>query len=824
MRQMDGRGTCTAPAFRLPLAVVGRKPVPYTRLLTKREAQTLRNREAERYARWSAMAAGLILLAVIGAYIYRAVLRLEARKEMPAAVPASVERKSAEFTYKSVDQGRTLFTLRASEVTQFKDRDRALLEDVWITIYGRDGKRNDDIHTRECSYDPQGGGARCQGSVQIEIGDAKFSEAGVASPALKLVTSDLTFDRETGNASTGAPVQFTFPGGSGSGVGVDYSTRDATMRVERAIQFQLDASRKTGGLPVTVSGSSLEIYRDDRTAILNGPVSVRQGNRELSAQQISIEFDSANRARQVLVQGQPEIRAKESDGTMKASAMQFVGLLNPAGWVERVIAEGNVQATRQTKASTGRFSAGHVEFAMVPERNVIDSMTATQDVAAVSQQGSQTDTLRTAALRVKFANAESTRKPEEKVLPGEIGKAQIESADTLAPGIIELAKGGETTTVSAQRFVAQAGANGQMKTFYGHSGVTIRRQTKDGTPQMISAPELTALLGSHGEWMAVEETGGVKMRQGDREAIASSARIDRGTGAIELEGSPTIIDAQSRTTAKSMSFYQKLGDLEAGGGVVSTYLPAGGQPAVSWGAGAAHISAETLTGSTTSGHVTYAGHVTLWQGESVLEADRIDVWRDEKKMQASGNVVAVFPQSSGPSIPDFGQPARKKTMDSEPTLWKIHAPLLTYWDAEGRAHLEGGVIASSSQGTLHSRTLDVYLGPGGSKTGAQQSTSSQATDTQTSGMALLGAGRQLDRVVARGGVVVEQAGRHGQAEQAEYTASDGKFVLSGGKPSVTDGSNNSASGSSLTFYVANDTILIDSQEGSRTLTKHKVEK
>jgi len=28
----------------------------------------------------------------------------------------------------------------------------------------------------------------------------------------------------------------------------------------------------------------------------------------------------------------------------------------------------------------------------------------------------------------------------------------------------------------------------------------------------------------------------------------------------------------------------------------------------------------------------------------------------------------------------------------------------------------------------------------------------------------------------------------------------------------------------LTFFVANDTILIDSQDGSRTLTKHRVEK
>jgi lipopolysaccharide export system protein LptA len=261
--------------------------------------------------------------------------------------------------------------------------------------------------------------------------------------------------------------------------------------------------------------------------------------------------------------------------------------------------------------------------------------------------------------------------------------------------------------------------------------------------------------------------------------------------------------------------------------VVSTYLPDGGQSTVSLGAGAAHISAETLTGSANSGHVTYARHVRLWQDEAVLESDRIDVWRHEKKMQASGNVVAVFPQNAaGPSIPEFAKAANREAKDSGPTLWKIRAPILTYWADQGKAHLGGGVVASSDQGTLHSQTLDVYLGqsldrPASVRTSAGAPTGSPE---QSPSLTSLGGGRQLERVVARGGVVVEQGGRHGMADQAEYTASDGKFVLSGGKPTVTDGSSNTATGSSLTFYVASDTILIDSQQGSRTLTKHKVEK
>jgi lipopolysaccharide export system protein LptA len=78
--------------------------------------------------------------------------------------------------------------------------------------------------------------------------------------------------------------------------------------------------------------------------------------------------------------------------------------------------------------------------------------------------------------------------------------------------------------------------------------------------------------------------------------------------------------------------------------------------------------------------------------------------------------------------------------------------------------------------------------------------------------------------VAQGNVVVQEGDRRGTAEQAEYTAADGKFVLSGGKPTLSDAASDTATGHSLTFFVANDTIFVDSQEGLRTVTTHRVEK
>jgi len=558
--------------------------------------------------------------------------------------------------------------------------------------------------------------------------------------------------------------------------------------------------------------------------VLNGPVQVRQGQRELVAGKISVDFDAENHARHVLVEDNPEIHANENGSAIAISASQFEGFLNPAGWIERVIADGNVRATRQMKSGGGRFTAKHVDFAMAPGRNLVREMTATGSVIVHSRQKDAADTLRTEALRVAFSAPDAKAGTPAKSAPSDIARERIQSAETLAPATIELANGNETTTVSAKKFVAQAGGGGRIEKLYGHSGVTIRRTVAGAAPQTMTAGELAATLGARGEWQTVEESGGVRIEQGGREATAASARINRATDAIELEGLPVVADGASRTSAAKMAFDQKTGELRATGNVVSTYLPSGEHDAVSLGMGAAHISADMVAGSAKAGHVTYSGHVRLWQGESVLQADRIDLWRDEKRMQASGNVVAVFPQSAGPSIPNFGKLGGKPAKDSGPTLWRIRAPELTFWGDRSMAHLQGGVVASSDQGTLRSRTLDVYLGPGAAKPAAGNLAREAAAAAQRSPAANIGGGRELDRVVARGNVVVKQGMRRGVAEQAEYTASDGKFVLSGGEPTVTDGSSNSATGSSLTFYVAGDTIFIDSQKGSRTLSKHKVEK
>jgi lipopolysaccharide export system protein LptA len=643
---------------------------------------------------------------------------------------------------------------------------------------------------------------------------------------MQVKTSDLTFNRETGEASTAAPVEFQFLQGQGHGVGVSYSTRDSTVRVNQSVEFVLHPSGQAGGLPVNAAGSSLEIHRNERFVVLNGPATVRQADHLLSAGRISIALDENYRAQNAVAEGSPVIRGTEGGGKFSLAASQFQASLSQAGWIENIVAEGGVTGARETNTGADHFSAAHAEFAMLPERNLIREMTASGAVVAESRQGADSRSLKTNALRVAFWNAPLPARGSHHLsaLPSlpPAGSQRVESVETLAPAAIESKAGNETTNLSAKKFIAQFDSSGRLDKLLGHSDVEVRRQIAGSVPQSSSSAELVATFAPDGQWDSLDEAGNVRFQQADRQASAARARMSRATGALALEGSPVVSDSMSRTTAGSVSMNQQLGDLHGSGGVVSTYLASASNDAMNLGSGPAHISADSVSGSTTSGRLVYEGHARLWQGESVLEAERIDLWRDEKKMQASGHVVAIFPQAPG-SGPSFAMTSAKSPASSSGlTLWRIRAPVLTYSSNEGKAHLEDGVIATSDQGSLESRTLDVFLAPNtvSSLQPGHSFVLPGSSPTQAPGSG----GQQLSRVLAQGDVVVRQGDRRGTGEQAEYTAADGKFVLSGGQPTLTNASSDTTTGRSLTFYVASDTILVDSQEGLRTITKHRVEK
>jgi lipopolysaccharide export system protein LptA len=214
-----------------------------------------------------------------------------------------------------------------------------------------------------------------------------------------------------------------------------------------------------------------------------------------------------------------------------------------------------------------------------------------------------------------------------------------------------------------------------------------------------------------------------------------------------------------------------------------------------------------------TGRALYAGHARLWQGDSVMEADSIELLREARVLNAIGNVRAVFPQAVGQS------PAQTVAVPAGPKkvrLWHVSAGTLTYRDAESRAHLEKNVVAQSAEQKMRAAAVDLFF------TRIEKPNSNAANGSAPVNPAA--GAQQISRAVGTGGVIVEQGTRKATAERGEYSATDGKFVMSGGNPTIFDAVEGTTTGRQLTFFLADDTIIVDSETGSRTLTRHRVEK
>src|SRR3977135_4609257 len=197
----------------------------------------MRNSEARRYARWSAGAGILLAVVVAGADSRCVWVAKQAAKKAPPAVPAAVEQRSNEFSFSKVEGQRTIYTVRASHTTEFKEGSRNLLEDVSITVYGKKGERNDTLRTRACDFISSTGKIGCAGEVQIRL--QATGAAAASAKAIQVVTSGVSFDRDTGLARTDKQVTFRWPAGEGHAVGVQYNSNDGTLHLDNNVEMTL---------------------------------------------------------------------------------------------------------------------------------------------------------------------------------------------------------------------------------------------------------------------------------------------------------------------------------------------------------------------------------------------------------------------------------------------------------------------------------------------------------------------------------------------------------------------------------------------------------
>ena len=795
----------------------------------------MRRSEAAKYARWSAATALLLVAVTAGVYFNRKWVAHREKEKAPPPAPQDVTRLSSGLTFSKVEGNQKVFTVEAKKATDFKDKSASLMEDVTITIFGRTGARHDVIHTQSCQYEKDGASIICTGEVLLELQSAQDAERtalahGATGQKVHVQTHGVTFSRTTGIAQSDKPVTFVFPNGRGEAVGVEYHSEEGSVRLLRDVAFVLVPNgpvppRKSRGMnvrePVRVTGKSADFARDSRVMHLEGPVEAQTATVSLRAGELTLELDKEFRAEKLTASASgsgknPELESGGSDRRVRLSGHTLAAFFSPGGWLTRIESAGNVQGSQQTAAEVNDFAAESGLLDLRPKLNQPKMLRLNGEVELKSkgQKNGESRTLQTSAMLVEFAEApkgESAKPQRAETL----GSGTLEWSDTAAK--TGLGGGAEfafaRTKLSGDKLELSFGSEGRANRLIAKDNVKIERTLPGKQVQTATAQSGDTQLAEGGGWSQMEMQGGVNLTEGDKNGQADHAVLVRSAQTATLTGNAVVRDATTETRAPRIIFVQNTGEIRADGGVRSTDFSTKGS-GLQLAATPANISADRLLANSKTSRALYTGNARLWQGDSVIEADSIELLRDNRALNASGNVRAVFSQTA--TQPPAQALAVKQPAPAKTKLWHVTAGTLTYNDADATAHLEKNVVAKSAQQEMRAPVADLYFTRDDKNAAAQQIP--VPTKNASAGP------QQIGRAVGTGGVTVVQGTRRASAERGEYSAADGKFVMSGGMPTIFDASEGTTTGRQLTFFLADDTIIVDSENGSRTLTKHRVEK
>ncbi len=381
---------------------------------------------------------------------------------------------------------------------------------------------------------------------------------------------------------------------------------------------------------------------------------------------------------------------------------------------------------------------------------------------------------------------------------------------------------------------------------------------------------------------SVVERGSVVLRHdgmtqgGERQAVDGSAREAQYDGRLEhlvLVGDAVAAESGSRVQADRIELERGSGDTRAVGRVQVSYPPsrgagpisatAGGAQTVHVVAGLAEFVRGTAVATFHGGEQSRdgaTGTARMWQGGSQIEAPVLVLRQREGVLEAHGaagtrEVHTVLSETAGAGegfgggltggtvSRARGRPAAesKAGMGSGGGLGvgeasstseaaaggvagrggpaRITSGRLVYSDRSRTAEFRDGVLLEDANGSVRSAEATATLRA--KAPGSRES----AAGGETPGLPTSG----LERVVAKGGVVLRQPGREATGEELVYTAVDGLFFLTGSPavpPRVRDATNGTVAGVSIRFHSGDNSVVVSGgsagESGGRVRTETRV--
>jgi lipopolysaccharide export system protein LptA len=813
-----------------------------------------------RLRRWLVVIAVLFTATVSGMYFYARLRQRNVLKEIPNKLGIDIKQTANGFQFSKSDGKRTQFTVQAGSLKQFQLDGSAELHNVSVILYGRDSSRFDQIYGDDFSFDKKSGNITAHGDVQIDLEANPSGQSGpdqgtpreLKNP-IHLKTRDLVFNQNSGDAATSERVDFRTPQATGWAVGVQYSGKTNILTLISQVHVTL-----SGQKAATLFATHGQITHEPHEVVLEHPRLEREGG-TMQSEEATFFLGPDNEVQRIVATGNvnAESTGQEADQLRARADEAEMLLIGKQNLLHTATLTGNVHAERigsqPMQGDAGRAILDFLGRNQLRKVHATDGVrlaqhpnSASTPATKASNHASEPQNFDLTAPTVDFFVAEG-RRLDHAVTSG-AAKITISPAQNSNSATAQ--SSAQHTLVTAGRFEAKfaatAAGSSRLTSMHGAPDAKIVNLTP-GLPDRVSTSQmLDAAFLPEGGIASIIQKGTVAYSDGQAPTKRTQAWADKAVYTpadriLVLTGSPRVSEGSMVTTARTIRINRATDDAFADEDVKSTYSELQEQPngALLASASPIHVTSATMTAHNSPAVALYQGNARLWQDANIVEAPSIQFDRDRRFLVAQGTatqpvstvlVQAKLPQPGSaqerpaqPSKAHLDSPPSKaqakgeskgntkpeeKPADEGPVA--ITSARLTYADSERLAHYEGSVVAKGSNFTASSSTMDAYLLP-----------RSQTSSNQPLAGPISGPG-QLDHLVAKGNVVVQQPTRRAEGKTLVYTAKDDKFVLTGGPPSIFDAERGKVTGVSLTFFRGDDRVLVEGEASTPVVTQTRV--
>jgi lipopolysaccharide export system protein LptA len=742
-----------------------------------------------RWTRWLFLAAILGIVVSVGAtYLKRKASLEKDAPTAPSPLDPRYDARSQKWHVGKYNGTRPLWIVRADNATEIKQPAVTELEGVELELYNKDGTEYDLVKSAKAQFDASAKTLFSDGQVDIDM------NIPVQGPRtghmLRIHTSGVKFQSETGKADTDRKAAFEFDQGGGTAVGAEYDPQSRELYLRS--QVSLDWRGKTAdSVPMHIeSGQAHYLERESKVVLSPWSKLTRDTlHMEGGMAIVTLENREVRDAELVTGHGIKDDPDRKVEFAADSLRLHFVEGMQ----VDKIMGDRNSRLVSTAATMRTTVTSNHID---------LDFDTSAKDSALTAALATGSSVAEAVPLPKPGAELGDTRVLRSDVIHLKMksqGK-EIDTVETDGAGTLDFLPnrpGQPKRWMKGDKFWIAYGTQNRIQSFRSINASTrTDKPPKEGKPAPPALTESKEILAAFdpktSELARLEQKTDFRYTEGERHARADRAQLEQAKDLMTLDGSARVWDPTGSVSADKIVMNQKSGDFAADGHVASTHMPDknGNSSAMLSTDEVMQARAQHMTSSDDNQIIHYEGNAVAWQGANRVEADRLDIDRDKQIMEAHGKVKTQFVDKDKKSGGDDKAAVKAKTAVA-PIFTVVQAPDMVYTEETRVVEYKGGVTMKRPDMTITAKQIRAFL-----KDSKEDSSLDKAFADGT--VKIISTSEKLKRM------------RTGTAEHAEYYADDQKVVLQGSRPLLVDSvKGQTMAPKQLIWFADDDRLIVD---------------